>query len=37
MIRRVRGPRPAHLDWVRDLRDRCAGLHVPLFFKQVAA
>ncbi|WP_157254835.1 DUF5131 family protein [Nonomuraea typhae] len=23
------------LDWVRDLRDRCLGLHVPLFFKQV--
>jgi protein gp37 len=23
------------LDWVRDLRDRCTGLRIPLFFKQV--
>jgi protein gp37 len=27
--------RPLELDWVRELRDRCAGLQVPLFFKQV--
>ena len=27
--------RPLDLDWVRDLRDRCAGLPTALFFKQV--
>lgn len=27
--------RPLDLDWVRGIRDRCAGLGVPLFFKQV--
>lgn len=31
------GPRfrPVDLDWVRDLRDRCAEQQVPFFFKQV--
>ncbi len=29
------GFRPLDLDWVRDLRDRCVGRQVPLFFKQV--
>lgn len=30
------GPRarPAHPDWFRDLRDRCAAAGVPFFFKQ---
>lgn len=27
--------RPLDLDWVRDLRDRCGRLQIPLFFKQV--
>jgi len=27
--------RPLDLGWVRDIRDRCAELQVPLFFKQV--
>jgi protein gp37 len=29
------GFRPLDLDWVRDLRDRCIRLRIPLFFKQV--
>jgi protein gp37 len=29
------GHRPLDPDWVRDLRDRCVRLGVPLFFKQV--
>jgi protein gp37 len=31
------GPRfrPLELCWVRDLRDRCADMQIPLFFKQV--
>jgi protein gp37 len=29
------GHRPLDLDWVRDLRDRCVELRIPLFFKQV--
>lgn len=29
------GFRPLDLDWVRDLRDRCTRLRIPLFFKQV--
>jgi protein gp37 len=31
------GPRhrPLDLAWVRDIRDRCADLHIPLHFKQV--
>jgi protein gp37 len=29
------GHRPLDLDWVRDLRDRCVGLGVAFFFKQV--
>jgi protein gp37 len=29
------GFRPLDLDWVRGIRDRCAGLAMPLFFKQV--
>ena len=29
------GHRPLDLDWVRDLRDRCVRLGIPLFFKQV--
>jgi len=29
------GFRPLDLAWVRDLRDRCLGLQIPLFFKQV--
>ena len=28
------GARPMHLEWVRDLRDRCAAAGVPFFFKQ---
>lgn len=28
------GPRPMHPDWVRSLRDQCAGADVPFFFKQ---
>jgi len=27
--------RPLSLDWVRDIRDRCIQLGIPLFFKQV--
>jgi len=29
------GNRPLDLDWVRQIRDRCVGLGIPLFFKQV--
>jgi protein gp37 len=29
------GFRPLDLDWVRQIRDRCVGLGIPLFFKQV--
>jgi hypothetical protein len=29
------GHRPLDLDWVRDIRDRCVRLGIPLFFKQV--
>jgi protein gp37 len=29
------GFRPLDLDWVRDIRDRCVALRIPLFFKQV--
>jgi protein gp37 len=29
------GHRPLELDWVRDVRDRCVALGIPLFFKQV--
>jgi protein gp37 len=29
------GFRPLNLDWVRGIRDRCADLAVPFFFKQV--
>jgi protein gp37 len=29
------GFRPLDLDWVREIRDRCLRLRVPLFFKQV--
>jgi protein gp37 len=29
------GHRPLDLGWVRDLRDRCVGLGVAFFFKQV--
>lgn len=28
------GARPMHPDWVRGLRDQCAGAGVPFFFKQ---
>lgn len=28
------GARPMHPDWVRSLRDQCAGANVPFFFKQ---
>lgn len=28
------GARPTHPDWVRDLRDQCAGAGVAFFFKQ---
>src|SRR5260221_3531616 len=27
--------RPLDLAWVRDLRDRCVSMRIPLFFKQV--
>jgi protein gp37 len=27
--------RPLDLGWVRDLRDRCVSMRIPLFFKQV--
>jgi protein gp37 len=27
--------RPLDLGWVRDLRDRCVSLRIPLFFKQI--
>lgn len=29
------GARPMQLDWVRDIRDRCAAAGVPLFVKQL--
>jgi protein gp37 len=29
------GHRPLDLDWVRQIRDRCVALGIPLFFKQV--
>lgn len=29
------GYRPLELDWVRQIRDRCVELGIPLFFKQV--
>jgi protein gp37 len=29
------GHRPADLDWIRDLRDRCAAQDIAFFFKQV--
>ncbi len=29
------GHRPLDLDWVRQIRDRCLELGIPLFFKQV--
>ena len=29
-----RDPRPMHADWVRSLRDQCAGLGIAFFFKQ---
>jgi protein gp37 len=29
------GHRPLNLDWVRQIRDRCVELGIPLFFKQV--
>ena len=28
------GSRPLHIDWVRQLRDRCVARDVPFFFKQ---
>lgn len=28
------GARPMHPDWVRQLRDQCAGTSIPFFFKQ---
>lgn len=28
------GARPMHPDWVRSIRDQCAGANVPFFFKQ---
>ena len=28
------GARPMHLDWARDIRDRCVAARVPFFFKQ---
>lgn len=31
------GARPMHPDWARDLRDQCAALEVPFFFKQWGA
>jgi protein gp37 len=27
--------RPLDLGWVRDLRDRCVSMRIPLFFKQI--
>jgi protein gp37 len=27
--------RPLDLGWVRDLRDRCVSMQIPLFFKQI--
>ncbi len=27
--------RPLDLGWVRDLRDRCVSIRIPLFFKQI--
>jgi protein gp37 len=29
------GFRSLNLDWARDIRDRCAALQIPLFFKQI--
>jgi protein gp37 len=29
------GFRPLDLDWVRDIRDRCVQLRIPVFFKQI--
>jgi len=29
------GFRPLDLDWVRDIRDRCVRLRIPVFFKQI--
>jgi protein gp37 len=29
------GHRPVDLDWIRDLRDRCAARNIAFFFKQV--
>jgi len=29
-----RGARPTHVDWVREIRDRCVAAGVPFFFKQ---
>ncbi len=29
------GHRPVNLDWIRDLRDRCARQNIAFFFKQV--
>jgi protein gp37 len=31
------GARPMHVDWVRDIRDRCVAAGVPFFFKQWGA
>jgi protein gp37 len=31
------GARPMHPDWARDLRDQCAAVEVPFFFKQWGA
>jgi len=31
------GARPMHPDWVRSLRDQCAGAGIPFFFKQWGA
>ena len=31
------GARPAHPDWIRDIRDRCKLLGIPFFFKQWGA
>lgn len=28
------GARPMHVDWARDIRDKCAAAGVPFFFKQ---
>lgn len=31
------GARPMHIEWVRDIRDRCISADVPFFFKQWGA